>query len=170
MGGRTSLTVYEGMTGMMENAFINVKNRSHSITAEVEVPSGGANGVVIAQAGRFAGWSLYFTDGKPAYVHNFIGRQNYTVAATEPVAPGKATIRLDFVYDGGGLGKGGTATLSVNGRKAAEGRIEHTVPLAFSGDEGTDAGVDEATNVTDAYKEGDNRFTGRIQRITIDVK
>jgi len=170
MGGRTSLTVYEGMTGMMENAFINVKNRSHTITAEVEVPSGGANGVVLAQAGRFAGWSLYFKDGKPAYVHNWIGRERYTVAATEPLAPGKATIRVDFAYDGGGLGKGAAATLSVNGQKVAEGRMDHTVPMVFSGDEGADVGVDEATNVTDAYKEGDNRFTGKIHKVTIDLK
>jgi arylsulfatase len=170
MGDRTSLTVYEGMTGMMENAFINVKNRSHTITAELEIPTGGANGVVIAQAGRFAGWSLYFKDGKPAYVYNFIGRQRYTVAATEPVAAGKATVRFDFAYDGGGLGKGGTGTLSVNGQKVAEGRIDHTVPLAFSGDEGTDVGVDEATNVTDAYKEGDNRFSGKIHKVTVEVK
>jgi arylsulfatase len=170
MGGRTSLTVYEGMTGMMENAFINVKNRSHTITAEVEIPTGGANGVVIAQAGRFAGWSLYFKDSKPAYVLNWIGRERYTVAASESVAPGKATIRLDFTYDGGGLGKGGTATLSVNGAKSAEGRIERTVPFIFSGDEGTDVGVDNETNVTDAYKEGDNRFTGKINKVTIEVK
>ena len=170
MGGCTSLTVYEGMTGMMENAFINVKNRSHTITAEVEIPAGGANGVVLVQAGRFAGWSLYFKDGKPAYVYNWIGREHYTVAASEPVGPGKATIRLDVAYDGGGLGKGATATLSVNGQKAAEGRIARTVPLAFSGDEGADVGVDEATNVTDAYKEGDNRFTGKIYKVTIAVK
>jgi arylsulfatase len=165
MGGRTALTVYEGMTGMMENAFINVKNRSHTITAEVDIPAGGANGVVLAQAGRFAGWSLYFTDGKPAYVHNWIGRERYTVAAPQPVASGKATIQLDFAYDGG-LGKGGTATLSINGHKVAEGRIDHTVPLVFSGDEGADVGVDEATNVSDAYKEGDNRFAGTIHKVT----
>jgi arylsulfatase len=170
MGGRTSLTVYEGMTGMMENAFINVKNRSHSITAEVEVPSGGANGVVIAQAGRFAGWSLYFKDGKPAYAYNFIGRQIYTVSATEAVTAGKATVRMDFAYDGGGLAKGGTVTLSVNGKKAAEGRVEHTAPFAFSAEEGTDVGVDEGTNVTDAYKESDNRFTGKINKVTVQVK
>jgi arylsulfatase len=170
MGDRKSLTVYEGMTGMLENAFINVKNRSTSITAEVEIPSGGANGVVLAQAGRFAGWSLYFKDGKPAYAYNFVGLQRYTVAASQPVAPGKATIRLDFAYDGGGLGKGGTATLSVNGQKVAEGRIEHTVPLVFSGDEGADVGVDEATPVTEDYKERDNRFTGRIHKVTIEVK
>ena len=170
MGGRTSLTVYEGMTGMLDNAFINVKNRSTSITAEVEIPAGGANGVVLAQGGRFAGWSLYFKDGKPAYAYNWVGRQHYTVSAPLPVAPGRATIRLDFVYDGGGLGKGGTATISVNGQKVAEGRIEHTVPLLFSGDEGADVGVDEATPVTDAYKEGDNRFTGRIHKVTVEVK
>jgi arylsulfatase len=158
------------MTGMMENAFINVKNRSHTITAEVEIPKGGANGVVIAQAGRFAGWSLYFKDGKPAYVHNFIGRQIYTVSSSEVVAPGKATVRMDFAYDGGGLAKGGTATLSINGKKAAEGRIEHTVPFVFSGDEGADVGMDNETNVTDAYKEGDNRFTGKIHKVTVEVK
>jgi len=170
MGGRTSLTVYEGMVGMMENAFINVKNRSKTITAEVEIPSGGANGVVLAQAGRFAGWSLYFKDGKPAYAYNWIGRERYTVAAPQPVSPGKATIRLDFAYDGGGRGKGGTATLSVNGQKVAEGRIAQTVANAFSGDEGADVGVDEATPVTDAYKEGDNRFTGKIHKVTVEVK
>jgi len=170
MGGRTSLTVYEGMVGMMENAFINVKNRSKTITAEVEIPPGGANGVVLAQAGRFAGWSLYFKDGKPAYAYNWIGRERYTVAAPQPVSPGKATIRLDFAYDGGGRGKGGTATLSVNGQKVAEGRIAQTVANAFSGDEGADVGVDEATNVTDAYKEGDNRFTGKIHKVTVEVR
>lgn len=126
--------------------------------------------MVIAQAGRFAGWSLYFKDGKPAYAYNWIGREHYEVTAAESVAPGKATIRLDFAYDGGGLGKGATATLSVNGMKLAEGRIARTVPLVFSGDEGADVGVDEATNVTDAYKEGDNRFTGKIHKITIAVQ
>jgi arylsulfatase len=169
MGGRTSLTVYDGMVGMMENVFISTKNRSFSITAEVDIPEGGAEGVVIAQAGRFAGWSLYFKDGMPAYVHNFIGRQLYTVAADKPVAPGKATVLMDFAYDGGGLAKGGTVTLSVNGVKVAEGRVDHTVPMIFSGDEGTDVGMDEATNVTDAYKEGDNRFTGTIHKVTVDA-
>lgn len=170
MGGRTSLTVYEGMTGMMENAFINVKNRSHTITADVEVPPGGANGVVIAQAGRFGGWSLYFKDGKAAYVYNWIGRERYTVAAAEPVPPGPATIRLEFAYDGGGLGKGGTATLSVNGRRAAQGRVANTVPLIFSGDEGADVGVDEGTPVTEDYGARGNGFTGRINKITVEVK
>jgi arylsulfatase len=170
MGGRTSLTVYEGMTGMMENAFINVKNRSKSITAEVEIPVGGANGVVLAQGGRFAGWSLYFRDGRPAYAYNFVGLQHTTVEAPQPLAPGRATVRVDFAYDGGGPAKGGVVTLSVDGTKVAEGRIEHTVAGIFSGDEGADVGVDEGTNITDAYPEGENRFTGTIHKVTVEVK
>ena len=170
MGGRTTLTLYDGMTGMLENAFINVKNRSKTITAELEIPAGGASGVVLAQAGRFGGWSLYFDRGKPAYAYNWIGRETYTVAATQPVAPGRAQVRLDFAYDGGGRGKGGTATLSVNGQKVAEGRIAHTNPIMFSADEAADVGIDEGTPVTEAYTAAGSRFTGRIQKVTVEVK
>ncbi|MGH9670406.1 MAG: arylsulfatase, partial [Terriglobales bacterium] len=126
MAGRTSLTVYQGMIGMSENVFISVKNRSHTITAEVEIPKQGANGVILAQAGRFGGWSLYMKDGKPAYTYNWLGLQRYTVAAKQALPVGKATIRFEFAYDGGGLGKGGTGTLLVNGKKVATGRIERT--------------------------------------------
>ena len=94
MAGRTSLTVYEGMVGMSENVFINVKNRSHTITADVEIPKSGANGVILAQAGRFGGWSLYLKDGKPTYTYNWLGLQRYTVAAKQALPAGKATIRL----------------------------------------------------------------------------
>ncbi len=170
MAGRTSLTLYEGMTGIMENAFINVKNRSMTITAEVEIPPGGAKGVILAQAGRFGGWSLYLKDGKPAYAYNWIGRETYTVASAQPLPAGKATIRLDFAYDGGGRGRGGTATLSVNGQKVAEGRIANTNANLFSADEGADVGVDEGTPVTAAYKAHDNRFTGKIHKVTVEVK
>ena len=110
---------------MMENAFINVKNQSKTITAEVEVPAG-ANGVILCQGGRFGGWSLYVKDGRPAYTYNFVGLQQYTVNATEALPPGKATITLDFAYDGNGRGKGGTATISVNGKKVGSGRVERT--------------------------------------------
>ena len=92
---------------MTENVFINVKNRSHTITAEVEIPEGGANGVILCQAGRFGGWSLYFKDGKPTYTYNWLGLQRYTVAAAEAVPAGKATIRFEFAYDGGKPGSGG---------------------------------------------------------------
>ena len=169
MAGRTVLTVYEGMTGMTENVFINIKNRSHSVTAEVEIPKGGANGVIIAQAGRFGGWSLYLKDGKPMYAYNFLGLKTYKVAATEALSAGKATIRFEFAYDGPGVGKGGTGTILVNGKKVAEGKIDRTQAMAFSADEGADVGVDGETPVSNDYKEGDNKFTGKIQKVVIEI-
>jgi arylsulfatase len=104
MAGRTSLTVFEGMTGMSENVFINAKNRSHTITAEVTIPKSGAKGVILAQAGRFGGWSLYMKAGMPVYTYNWLGLKRYTIAAKQPVPAGKATIRFEFAYDGGGFG------------------------------------------------------------------
>jgi arylsulfatase A-like enzyme len=171
MGPRNSLALYPGMTGMMENTFVNIKNRSKTITAEVEIPQGGASGVILAQGGRFGGWSLYLKDGKPTYTYNWVGLERYTVAASEAVAPGKATIRLDFVYDGGGRGKGGTASLSVNGKKVAESRIENTIANLISTDEGADVGEDDDSPVSEDYVAGiKSRFTGKIEKVTIDVR
>jgi arylsulfatase A-like enzyme len=170
MAGRTSLTVYEGMAGMSENVFISTKNVSHSITAEVEIPKGGAKGVILAQAGRFGGWSLYLKDGKPSYTYNFLGLQRFTVAAKQPVAAGKVTIRFEFAYDGGGLGKGGKGTLFVNGNKVAEGRIDRTQAMIFSADEGADVGEDGETPVVETYGiAAPYKFTGKIARVTVDV-
>jgi arylsulfatase A-like enzyme len=169
MAGRTSLTVHEGMTGMSENIFINVKNRSHTITADVDIPEGGANGVILAQAGRFGGWSFYLKDGKPTYTYNWLGLQRYTVAAKQTLPAGMATIRFEFVYDGGGVGKGGMGTLFVNGKNVATGRIEHTQCCAFSADEGADVGADDGTPVTEAYKVP-FKFTGKIDQVTIELK
>ena len=170
MGDRTSLTLSEGMVGMSENVFINVKNRSLSITADVDIPEGGANGVILAQGGRFGGWSLYLKDGKPTYCYNFLGLQESKVAAPQALAAGKATIRMNFDYDGGGIGKGGTVTLLVNGEKVASGRVEHTQAIMFSADETAGVGVDDATPVTTDYKERDNAFTGKILKVAVDVK
>lgn len=170
MGDRTSLTLSQGMDRMGESVFINVKNRSLSITADVEIPQGGANGVILAQAGRFGGWSLYLKDGKPHYCYNYLGLRETKVAGTEAVAAGKATIRLNFDYDGGGIGKGGTATLLVNGAKVASGRIEATQGMIFSADETAGVGHDDATPVTTDYPEGDNAFTGKIAKVVVDVK
>lgn len=169
MAGRTSLTVYPGMIGMSENVFINTKNRSLSITAEVEIPKGGANGVIIAQAGRFGGWSLYFKDGKPTYAYNFLGLQTFKVAATEAIPAGKATIRYEFNYAGPGMGKGGIGTILVNGKIVAEGKIDRTQPGVFSADEGVDVGLDGETPVSSDYKEGDNAFTGDLRKVTVEV-
>jgi arylsulfatase A-like enzyme len=170
MEGRTTLTLYAGMKGMSENVFINVKNRSLTITADVVIPAGGANGVVLAQGGRFGGWSLYFKGGRPTYTYNFLGLQRFTVAAGQAVPAGKATIRMEFAYDGGGLAKGGLATIYANDKKLAEGRIGRTQPGIFSADETADVGVDEATPVTEDYKAWDNAFTGKILKVTVDVK
>jgi arylsulfatase A-like enzyme len=170
MAGRTSLTVFEGMIGMSENVFINTKNMSHTITATVEIPKGGAKGVILAQAGRFGGWSLYLKDGKPTYTYNFLGLQRFTIAATQPVPTGKVTVRYQFVYDGGGLGKGGKGTIFVNGKQVAEGRIERTQPMIFSADEGADVGEDGETPVVEDYGiPAPYKFTAKIDRVTVDV-
>lgn len=171
MAGRTTLTVYEGMTGMSENVFINTKNRSHSIAAEVQIPKGGAKGVILAQAGRFGGWSLYVKDGKPTYTYNFLGLKRFTIAAKNPVPAGKATIRFEFAYDGGGLGKGGIGTILVNGKKVAQGRIERTQAMIFSADEGADVGEDGETPVVEDYGlPAPYKFTGKVAKITIALK
>jgi arylsulfatase len=171
MHGRTSLTLAEGMSGMMENVFLNVKNKSVTITADVEVPASGANGAILVQGGRFGGWALYVKDGRPAYDYNFLGLQRTSIAAPQPLAAGKSTIRFDFAYDGGGLGKGGTGTLAINGQKVAEGRIEHTQAIIFSADETADVGVDLGTPVVEAVgAEARSRFTGHIPKVTIEVR
>ncbi|MBX9788532.1 MAG: arylsulfatase [Pirellulales bacterium] len=169
MDGRTSLSLFPGMRGMTENVFINVKNLSHTITADVTIPDGGASGVILAQAGRFGGWSLYFKEGRPTYVYNFLGLERFTIAAPDALAPGKHQLRFEFAYDGGGLGKGGVGTILVDGAKVAEGRIDRTQLGVFSADETADVGSDEATPVTEDYAEGDNAFTGTIHKVLVEL-
>lgn len=170
MAGRKSLTVYDGMFAIPENAFINVKNASFSIMADVVVPDQSANGVLVAQGGRFGGWSLYVKDGKPTYHYNFLGLKRFTVTSGKPLAPGKATILFDFAYDDrGGAGKGGTGTLFVNGEKAGQGRIEVTQCCAFSATEGADVGMNTGTPVSLDYT-NPFKFNGKIEKVTIDLK
>jgi arylsulfatase len=170
MAGRTSLTLGDGMTGMTENVFLNIKNKSKTITAEVVVPESGAHGAIIVQGGRFGGWALYVKDGVPAYDYNFLGLNSTTIAAAEPLGPGKSTIKFEFAYDGGGLAKGGTGTLFVNGEKAGEGRIDRTQPMVFSADETADVGIDLATPVVESIgAERASRFTGTISSVTVEV-
>ena len=171
MAGRTSLTVYPGMKGMSENVFLNIKNSSHTITADLEIPKNGAKGVILAQGGRFGGWSLYLDkSGKPSYAYNFLGLKNFNITATKPLPPGKNTLRFEFAYDGGGFGKGGVGTLFVNGNQVAQGRIDQTQPMIFSADETADVGEDDATPVTEDYKERDNQFTGTIKQVTVALQ
>jgi len=171
LGNRTSLTLYEGMQGMLENTFMNVKNRSSKITADLDIPADGANGAILSQGGRFGGWSLYMKDGKPAYTYNFLGLARYTVVSPNALPPGPATVTLDFVYDGGGVGKGGKVTLYVNGKSVAEGRAEKTQPNIFSADETADVGIDNQTPVAEGIGIGpETRFTGKINKITLEVR
>jgi arylsulfatase A-like enzyme len=171
MGARKSLTLAEGMVGMMEGVFINVKNRSSTITAEIEVPATGGNGTVIAQGGRFGGWSLYVKEGVPAYDYNFLGLQHTSIASSKKLSPGKAELRFQFDYDGGGPAKGGLGTLFVNGEKVGEGRIPSTQPGMFSADETADVGIDLGTPVVEAIgAEAKSRFTGRIPKVTVQVQ
>ncbi len=167
MNGKTKLTLYEGATGIPENAFINVKNTSLSITAEVDVPVD-ANGVIICQGGDFGGWSFYMQDGKPTYVYNWVGLEKYAVSSTQKAAPGKHTIRVDFAYDGG-QGAGGIATISMDGTKVGEGRIANTNSNTFGIDESADVGTDQNTPVNPDYAKKEE-FTGKIKSVTIETK
>ena len=170
MAGRTSLTVYDGMIGMSENVFINVKYQSHAISAHVQAPPGGANGGVLAQGGRFGGWSLYLADGRPTFSYNWLGLERYTIAAPEALPAGDAVIRFEFAYDGGGYGLGGSGRLFVDGLNVAEGRIEKTHGFIFSPDEGADVGQDGETPVVESYGiDAPYRFTGKIGKVVVDL-
>jgi arylsulfatase len=171
MGGRTSITLAEGMSGMMEGVFPNVKNRSKTITAEIDVPADGGNGTVIAQGGRFGGWSLYVKDGVPGYDYNFLGMQRTAITSSKKLPAGKAELSLRFDYDGGGPAKGGLATLFINGEKVAEGRIPVTQAGIFSADETADVGIDLGTPVVEAIgAEAKSRFTGHIPKVTVETR
>jgi arylsulfatase len=170
MNGRTELTVYPGMHGMMENAFINVKNRSHDITAELVVPPGGADGVILAQGGRFGGWSLYVKNNRPVYAYNYLGLEMFKVSSPTPLPSGTVTLKYVFVYDGGDPGSGGVERILVNGREVAQGRIGHTQASVFSSDDGADVGLDEGTPVSPDYPAWDNGYAGAIVRVTIKTQ
>ncbi|HEX5111403.1 MAG TPA: hypothetical protein VFV79_01040, partial [Saprospiraceae bacterium] len=159
-----------GMVGMMENVFINNKGKSYTMTADVELSNDKTNGVIIAQAGRFGGWSLYMKDGKVHHVYNFFGLEQTNISSAKALAPGKHAIKYQFDYDGGKPGSGGNCILYVDGQKVAEGRIPKTQPFTFSADEGVDVGMDSETVVTDDYKQGANSFTGTIYQIKVDTE
>jgi len=172
LGDRTSLSLYEGMEGMMENTFINIKNKSFSVTAELEIPKGGANGVILTQGGRFGGWSLYLKDGKPAFTYNFLGLDRYTVEGGQKLPQGAATVKLDFAYDGDGLGKGGLATIYVDDKAVGNARVEQTQGYIFSADETADVGLDNQTPVAEGigYGPEETTFTGKIHKVVVEVE
>ena len=164
-----SVVLFPGMRSLTENAMPSLKNKSYSITAEVVIPDGGANGVILNQGGITGGWALYLHDGRPTYHYSFLGLDRATVAAPEPLAPGDHQVRVEFAYDGDGLGKGGTATIYIDGTRPASGRVERTHAFVFSLDETTDVGIDTGSPVSPDYPAGDNAFTGTINWVRVDT-
>ncbi len=164
-----SQLLFGGMDRLLENNVINTKNKSLALTAKLTVPDGGAEGVIVAQGGGFGGFSLYVHEGKPAYCYNLFGVQQFKVYGKSELAPGKQQVRMEFAYDGGGLGLGGTATLFVDGTQVGQGRVDATVAMLFSGDETTDVGSDLHTPVSDDYPAFGNEFNGRIEWVQIDL-
>ena len=161
--------LFPGMGRLTENSVINLKNQSHTVSAGIELPDDGGEGVIIAQGGAFAGWALYMHKGRLTYCYNLLGIQRTKFASSEPLAGGAHEVRMDFTYDGGGLGKGGDVALYVDDVEVAAGRLEATVPLVFSADETCDLGVDSASPVSDDYTPESSKFTGRIGWVQLDV-
>jgi len=164
-----SQILFGGMGRLSENSVVVIKNKSHAITAQIVAPEAGANGVMVSQGGAFGGFALYAKDGKPAYCYNLFGLQQFKVYGSDPIPPGEHQVRMEFTYDGGGLGKGGTVVLYLDGNRVGEGRVDGTVPMLFSADETTDVGSDTATPVSDDYGPKDSHFTGRIRWVQLDV-
>ena len=167
LGDRTELTLAEGMRGMGTDVFIDLRSTSYTMTADVEVDANG-NGVIVCQGGRFGGLSFYLKDGKPAFTYNYLGLGSTDIVAIQALPAGRHTVVYDFKYDGGGEGKGGVGTLSANGKKIGEGRIEKTQPGIFSVDDMADVGVDDGTPVGDYSSPFE--FSGKVHKVTIQVK
>lgn len=171
LNGRKEMNFYSGMRGLPEQGVINVKNVDFTVTSDVVLKTDSENGVIIAQGGRFAGWAIFMKDGKPVYEHNFFGLQRYQTVSDEKIPAGEHKIVVHFTPDDPKkMGCGGNVLIAVDGKQVATGRTEKMVYGLFSSDEGVDIGLDEATPVSMNYKEGDNKFTGKIKKVTIAVK
>lgn len=176
MAGRPTLVrghtqiLTRGMGGLNENAVLNIKNKSHSITAQVSVPEGKpCEGAILSQGGFGAGWIFYVKDAHLKYCYNFAGLEKYTVSATQPLPSGEHQVRMEFGYDGGGLGKGGTVTLYIDGKAVGSGRVERTIAMGFSADETSDVGLKRGAPITPDLPTHNNAFTGTVQVIVIDA-
>lgn len=166
--GRTKFTYYPG-AHIPEDSAAPTKNRSHTITAYIDVPQGGADGVLAAVGGIVGGFSLYIKDGRPIYEYNNVTQYRYKVTGSEAMSPGPNVVRMEFRYDGTGLGKGGTVSLFVNDKKVGEGRLEFTNWGRFSAEETFDIGEDSGSPVSTAYA-SPSRFTGKIKKVVIDTQ
>ena len=164
-----SQLMFGGMKRLSENSVLALKNKSHAVTAQVEVPEAGAEGVIIAQGGHFGGWSLYAKEGRPVYCYNLAALAQVKVEGSASIPSGEHQVRMEFAYDGGGLGKGGKVTLFVDGEEVGDGRLEATIPMIFSADETTDVGSDTGTPVSDDYGARGNEFNGKVAWVQLDI-
>ena len=164
-----SQILFGSMGRLSENSVINIKNKSHSVTAEIVVPTTGAEGVIIAQGGNIGGWSIYAKGGKLKYCYNLLGIHQFYAESATALTPGEHQVRMEFAYAGGGLGKGGTATLFVDGKKAGEGKVAATAAMIFSADDGCDVGVDTGSPVSPEYGSRGNEFTGQVKGVQIAI-
>ena len=166
--GKTQL-LFGGMGHLSENCVLNIKNKSHSVTAEIVVPEQGAEGVIIAQGANIGGWSLYAKGGKLKYCYNWSGLQHFYVEASTPIPAGEHQVRMEFAYAGGGLGKGGKVTLYTDGQKVGEGDIAATLAMIFSADDGLDVGEDTGAPVSEDYGSHGNAFNGRVKGVQLAI-
>jgi arylsulfatase len=166
--GKTQL-LFGGMGRLSENCILNLKNKSHSVTAAIEVPKNGAEGVIIAQGANIGGWSLYAKNGKLKYCYNWGGFKQFIVEGSAPIPAGEHQVRMEFAYAGGGLGKGGKVTLYTDGKKVGEGEVDATLAMVFSADDGCDVGEDTGAPVSPEYKAGDNRFNGQVKGVQLAI-
>jgi arylsulfatase A-like enzyme len=164
-----SQLLFGGMGRLSESSVVSIKNKSHSVTAEIAVPESGAEGVIVAQGGSIGGWSLYAKDGKPKYCYNLLGVQRFYVEGDRPIPAGQHQVRMEFAYDGGGLGKGGDVRLFLDGEKVGEGRVGATAAMVFSADDTCDVGVEGGAVVSEDYGPRGNEFTGEVNWVQIDL-
>jgi arylsulfatase A-like enzyme len=167
----TKQVLVNGMGGLNENGVVNIKNKTHSVSAQLVVPQDKpAEGTIISQGGIGGGWMLYAKDGKLTYLYNFVGLKHFVITASEPLTPGQHQVKMDFAYDGGGLAKGGTVTLSIDGKAVGSGRVDQTAPMVFSADETTDVGVKRGSPMTPDIPAGDgSAFNGTVIAVVIDA-
>jgi len=165
----TSQLLFGGMGRLSENCVLSIKNKSHSVTAEIVVPEKGAEGVIIAQGANIGGWSLYAKDGRLTYCYNWSGLKHFIVGSDKAIPAGEHQVRMEFKYDGGGLGKGGNVTLYTDGKKVGEGRVDATLSMIFSADDGCDVGEDTGAPVSPEYGSSGNRFNGEIKGIQLAI-
>jgi arylsulfatase len=164
-----SQILFGGMGRLSENSVVSIKNKSHSVTAELTVPDTGAQGVIVAQGGNIGGWSLYAKDGRLKYCYNLLGIQQFYVEGDRAIPAGTHQVRMEFAYDGGGLGKGGTVSLYLDGSKVGEGRVAATAAMIFSADDTCDIGREDGALVTEDYGHHDNAFSGEVCWVQIDI-